>query len=1067
MKYLLSRSWTAFVLAVCVPTITASAETQQQIETLRQQDTDAQVRSARQTGVTRLKHHKQDALSFPLMEEMAATLRVEKSATTAKTNKSAVPIAQDKADVSARKISEPAARLAESQAKDRADAEARFWLAFQAYQAGGDVQPSPELTQMTLDRRETVGARIFGWNALKTKDVETAIYWFGLAFVWSPSDDDARHGLALAQEQVGNITAVITLLQITNARLGRALQTYQASGEVLPTPELTQMTLDGRATGVARIFGWNALNAKDTESAIYWYDQASAWSPADRAQFKEAESSYLKALAIDPLNTSALSGLITLYRQQGMASKVHLTIVQLTPAQRDALGSSLKRIESTMFQDLAELRLAKGQNEQAIKYLEQAVKVDDDPSLHFKLANLYARRGQFDYGRMLLEGFLARHPNNAEALYIHAMYQSDRGDIDNALKALNRIEVDKRSPEMAALQQRLMIKSLGPNAKSMVQAGKKNDAIQMLSQAEANGKAEQMLAVAFAWAGIGEINRGRVLFDKVQASSPTPLMFDNLDSDDRSGLIKILDASGSHALALQQLDAWSAGNKTNDLKVGLHLSDLYADLGEYDRAHQQIDALLAAHPDDTYVLYDAWKMAKRSGNTDQEITYLKKLVIAEPEKLVITEAAVRPSTSQDAEAAQDNTQQLSALAYKNIGIGEFGSAEKIQRDWKVKKLAALIDRRARWISSAIDVRNRPGSAGLSEYHAVEIPLEYKTPWHMDDEVFFRADQIKLNAGSVAPTDRDFGSMLLCQPNCTAAPLSQTAEGTSFNAGYQRTNLSADIGTTPLNFPVSNIVGGIQYKGDLGQFGYSLEASRRSITGSVLSYAGSTDPNTGRVWGGVVASGGRLGLSLDKGETFGFWSTLGLHNLTGRNVQSNRRVQLMAGEQWRVINEENRKLVIGLTGMYWSFAENAGEYSFGHGGYYSPHTFHSLALPVTYAKRSPRFSYLLRAAITVSQSQAKEADLYPTDSALQALAKTRARSATFTGGPGNGSGYQLRGAWEYQIQPRLFIGGLLSIERSQDFEPNQVVLYLRYSLDGPGAQAVFLPPEPIEPSSQFY
>lgn len=788
----------------------------------------------------------------------------------------------------------------------------------------------------------------------------------------------------------------------------------------------------------------------------------SAKSQQDRGQYKIAESNYRKALSIDPLQTNAITGLIELYRQQGMAAKVQLTIAQLTPAQRDALGTSLKHIEVTMLQDQSDIRLAKGQTDQAIKYLEQAVQVDsDDPALHFKLANLYASRIELSKGRLLLEDFQSRHPDDPEAQYMLAQYLSDRGDTRNALKHLNQIDPVKLTTGMISMQQRLTFEILAPEIESRIKAGKRQEAIELLSEAETFTTAsdEQLMIVAFGWAEIGEVAQGRNLYDKVQNARAEPLTFNGLNTNSRNGLIRILIASGNRDQALQQMDAWAALPSANDIQTGSKLANTYADLGEYPRAKTRIDAVLAAHPETTYVLYDAWKIAQRTGHTDDEIDYLKKLVIAEPsQRQVDSKYSAEPANKPD----------TSFLTYENIGTGIYGSESRIQRDWKENRLARLIDRRSRWLSSALDVRNRTGTAGLSEFHSVEIPIEYKTTWHIDDEVYFRADLVKLNTGNVVSTSNDFGSMLLCPAACGSAPLNQEARGVSVLVGYQHNEISMDIGSTPQAFPVSNIVGGIQHKGDLGEFGYSLETSRRPITASLLSFAGTKDPNTGKVWGGVVATGGRLGLSLDAGGTFGFWSSIGLHSLTGRNVLTNQRLQFMAGEQWRVINEGNRRLVIGLTGMYWDFSENAGEYSFGHGGYYSPHNYRSLALPISYMARSPRFSYLLRAAISASRSQTRAGLFYPTDPALQSQAVALGSvDPTYAAGTSGGRGYSLRAAWEYQATPQLFIGGLFAMDRSDFYAPNQALLYLRYSIDHPGAQPVFLPPEPVEPSSQFY
>ena len=897
-----------------------------------------------------------------------------------------------------------------------------------------------------------------------------------------------------------------------------------------------------------------------------------ALEQARRGQFKEAESNYQKALTIDPLNQSALSGLISLYRQQGMLAKVQLMIAQLTPAQRNALGASLKRIESTLLQDQADSRLAKGQDDQAIKYLEQAVQVDaDDLGVHFKLARQYAHRGSIAMGQALLEDFLSKHPNNPDALYVLAQYQSEQGDTGNALKSLSRIDPSQRSHDILLLLQRLTASNLRRDIKSLMQSGRKNDALKMLSEAEAisSGNEDLTLAVALAWAEAGDTKQSRAIFDKFKAEHAPPsvswhlnyaaflammdsekelheelkilegmpslspaekislaelqesaavrmadkhilagnaalahqalapflkqkpdqvtlllaearayrverkwqlaadiyariLHFDKLNRDARSGLIDMLSVSGKRDKALQQLDEWAADSTANEVYIGLPISSQYFDLGEYDRAKKLIDSLIALHPEETYVLYDAWKMAEREGRLDHEIDYLKKLVIAEP--------YVRPGSSRNAVSLKNGSQQKHVPAYENTGIDEFGSNDKIQRDWKEKKLAALIDRRSDWFSAAIDARSRSGTPGMSQFNSVEIPLEYKMPWHKNDEVFFRADMIKLSSGTVSTSNDRFGSLLLCQPTCVPTMLRQYEQGMSFTAGYQRGDLSGDIGFTPLNFPVSNTVGAIRKKGDLGEYGYSLEASRRPITASLLSYAGTSDPNTGRVWGGVVASGARLGLSLDKGGDFGFWSSFGWHSLTGRNVRSNQRIQVMAGEQWRILNEENRRFIVGLTGMYWHFAENVGEYTFGHGGYYSPNNYRSLSLPITYTARYPRFSYLLRGSVSASNTQMKDAQFFPTDSAMQDQASALLApggTPTYTGGPSsNGTGYSLTAAWEYQIEPKLFAGGAFSIDRSDYYAPNRALIYLRYSFDHPGAQPVFIPPEPIEPSSQF-
>ncbi|EGI78081.1 cellulose synthase subunit BcsC-related outer membrane protein [Hylemonella gracilis] len=389
-----------------------------------------------------------------------------------------------------------------------------------------------------------------------------------------------------------------------------------------------------------------------------------------------------------------------------------------------------------------------------------------------------------------------------------------------------------------------------------------------------------------------------------------------------------------------------------------------------------------------------------------------------------------------------------------------------------RTLSTLLERDTTWLSAGVDHRTSPGTSGVSRYEATELPLEWLWPQREEGRWAVRADLVRLDAGlfdwSRASTyeRRLLGSSALCtsQADCDQAP-DQHAEGLALNVGLERGDTRYDLGTTPIGFPVQSWVGGILHRGDLGPLGYSLDLSRRPVTGSVLSYAGAQDPRTGRTWGGVQATGVRLGLSLDDGGRYGAWSSLGLHRLSGRKVLDNDRLQLMAGGQMRVINEENRVLQIGLTGMVWHFSENSGEYTYGHGGYYSPEHYRSLALPLSYGERSERWSWLARASVSTSWSTTERAPYYPTDASLQDAAVASGINAYYDGGPSRGSGRSLAWSSEYQLSGHTFLGGLIELDRSPDYEANRFLVYLRHAYDRPAARAVFFPPRPFGPMSQ--
>ncbi|MOA52090.1 Cellulose synthase operon protein C precursor [compost metagenome] len=63
-----------------------------------------------------------------------------------------------------------------------------------------------------------------------------------------------------------------------------------------------------------------------------------------------------------------------------------------------------------------------------------------------------------------------------------------------------------------------------------------------------------------------------------------------------------------------------------------------------------------------------------------------------------------------------------------------------------------------------------------------------------------------------------------------------------------------------------------------------------------------------------ANGVRLDLSHDLGGAVGFWGSAQQHLLTGKNVPDNWRTRLMGGGYYKVVNEANRRVSLGLSSM---------------------------------------------------------------------------------------------------------------------------------------------------------
>ncbi len=102
----------------------------------------------------------------------------------------------------------------------------------------------------------------------------------------------------------------------------------------------------------------------------------------------------------------------------------------------------------------------------------------------------------------------------------------------------------------------------------------------------------------------------------------------------------------------------------------------------------------------------------------------------------------------------------------------------------------------------------------------------------------------------------------------------------------------------------------------------------------------------------------LSLSYDKGEANGGWASLSGDQLTGKNVEDNWRVRWMTGYYYKVINQNNRRVTIGLNNMIWHYDKDLSGYSLGQGGYYSPQEYLSFAIPVMWRERTENWSWEL-------------------------------------------------------------------------------------------------------------
>ena len=132
----------------------------------------------------------------------------------------------------------------------------------------------------------------------------------------------------------------------------------------------------------------------------------------------------------------------------------------------------------------------------------------------------------------------------------------------------------------------------------------------------------------------------------------------------------------------------------------------------------------------------------------------------------------------------------------------------------------------------------------------------------------------------------------------ATALPQRARGLNIGAGWRGQTRRWDLGVIGAGFDRPNLVGSWRESVDLAGLDATLEISRRVLTGSLLSYAATRDPVSGRRWGGVTLNAASLRLAR-YGEGWGVSANLLAGLLKGNNVAGNstQQLRLAADRDW--------------------------------------------------------------------------------------------------------------------------------------------------------------------------
>ncbi len=735
-----------------------------------------------------------------------------------------------------------------------------------------------------------------------------------------------------------------------------------------------------------------------------------------QSQWKEAEQLYRQALAIDPQSSTALRGLVNLYADNQRLDDASTLLDSLNPAQQQALGNSYAALRASLLREQADQLNENGAPEAAITALRRAIDLDpENPWLRFDLTDLLLDGNEARQAVEVFEAGLRLAPQDPQMRYAYALLLSRLDRETDAMAILDELPADQLPPNIQAYRNRLHHDQRIRKALVLAEQGEHSRAREMLQQLQKrfSEDANAQLEIAAAWRAIGS------------SQLAMPLLLQ---------LAKHSELSTAQRQRRQELEIASV----------LDQAELLATAGKHHQALELLEAARRRIGPEPVLIHRTAQLHGSTGNHAAALAHYQELVAKE-----------------------------TAFAYIQDEDEQWLHWSRTEADPGLRQeVAGLLQQQSPKFLSGLHMGFRNATEGLSSLESYELPMEARWSLHKG-QMFAHVAPVRLDAGKLnldkSGIRSRFGTGALCLQNCTVSPLSQLEQGTTLAIGYRGLTWRADVGSSPLGFPVSHLLGGVEIDGDLLDAGWSLELSRRPVTSTLLSYAGMKDAETGKTWGGVVTTGIDLGLSWDQGGSYGLWGSFGIHALRGKRVADNLRLRALGGVYWRWLNQKNTQLRGGINLMSMHFDKNLEEFTLGHGGYYSPQSYVSLSLPISFFGRRDRWSWELRSSISYSVSRFDRSPYFPDDPGLQDEAE---RLETITGitpyydsDTSSGAGYAFNAAVEYRVNPYLHVGAKAKIERADSYAPDHFLLYFRYSAR-PRLNPMPLYPHPTMPYSDF-
>lgn len=303
------------------------------------------------------------------------------------------------------------------------------------------------------------------------------------------------------------------------------------------------------------------------------------------------------------------------------------------------------------------------------------------------------------------------------------------------------------------------------------------------------------------------------------------------------------------------------------------------------------------------------------------------------------------------------------------------------------EIAALATNSGPTVNASTSFRARSGEAGLSKLNEIGARAEIGTTFGNGGRVAVSASPVVLDSGGLSRSAqarfgltnprREADGIVTAKPSQLANVATQHDTGVAFGASAGYGALSADVGTTPVGFKKVDIQGSVSFNPKLSSStSVRVFAERRPVTDSVLSYAGTSDPVSNAYWGKVMRSGGGGAVSFDRNGN-GIYADGAYRVYRGRSVLNNSAIEANVGGYLTVYHTDRTNIKAGANLNYQSYDNDQNYFTFGHGGYFSPQSFVSLAFPLHYDSKFGNWEVTADASPGYQSYNQDGAALFPT------------------------------------------------------------------------------------------